>query len=50
MRPYLVIKGEQADLGIEFQQMKIKRMKSKVPGWLNIKREEHFQKMKSLHH
>ena len=50
VRPYFLLKGEQADLGIEFYNLTIRRAsRGRVPGWLNTKREKLFQKMKSLH-
>ncbi len=50
MKEYLVIKREQAEIGMEFYRDTLKRAtKGRVPLWLNCKREEYFQKMKSLH-
>ncbi|MCK4669539.1 hypothetical protein KAT21_05420 [Candidatus Bathyarchaeota archaeon] len=50
MKDYLVIKKEQADIGIEFYKKTIWHVSGeRVPIWLNTKREEYFQRMKDLH-
>ena len=50
MKYYLVIKEEQADIGIKFYERTLSHKPGrKVPMWLSEKREELFQKMKDLH-
>lgn len=50
MKDYLVIKKEQADIGIEFYKKTLRHNSGeRVPMWLSTKREELFQKMKDLH-
>ena len=50
MKYYLVIKEEQADIGIKFYERTLSHKPGgKVPVWLNEKREELFQRMKDLH-
>lgn len=51
VKPYFVIKGEQAEVAIEFfETTKRNRVSGgRVPVWLNNKREEYYQKMKDLH-
>ena len=49
--PYLIIKSNQAELGLDFQERCIiKRTYGKVPSWLNELREGYFEEMKQLHH
>ena len=50
IKPYLVIKQEQADVWIEFYELSRWRVKNqRVPVWLLNKREVLYQRMKELH-
>ncbi|MGB2841064.1 MAG: hypothetical protein WBC40_01080 [Halobacteriota archaeon] len=51
IKPYLIIKRDQAELGLEFYEKCIKRHPSgkRVPLWLAKQREEYFERMKELH-
>lgn len=49
--PYLIIKIEQAELGLEFQEYCVRKPPwTIVPHWLNELREGYFEEMKRLHH
>ena len=50
VKPYLVFKTEQADLGIEFYEKNKNRVQGeRVPMWLVSRREEYYQRMKDFH-